>query len=341
MGRNVARMGSQERSELVRSAAETSLLAGSRRYNRIEVAEKAGVTPELARRLWVSLGFPASEDDSAPDYTDSDIAAIHRFREVEVLSAAGTRQQAATARTIGQAMARLAEWQVDLVLEEIDRRVAAAGPGADPDEITRNATAETVELMESLLSYAWRRHLDAALIRHLQETGPTQDSTRTLAVGFADMVGYTRLTRHLHPDELSTLLEAFESTTTAAITENGGWVIKNVGDEVMYAAESPLIAARIALEIQESTMTVGTTPELRVAIAYGPVLQRFGDLYGSVVNMAARLTGVARPGTILVDDGAAAELEGEAEFSIRHLRSVRVRGFNRLRPHLLRRNGKS
>lgn len=155
------------------------------------------------------------------------------------------------------------------------------------------------------------------------------------------MVGYTRLTRHLHPDELSTLLEAFESTTTAAITENGGWVIKNVGDEVMFAAETALEAARIAVAIQESTMTVGTTPELRVAVAYGPVLQRFGDLYGSVVNIAARLTGVARPGTVLVDDAAAAELAGEPEFAIRHLRSVRVRGFNRLRPHVLRRNGKN
>lgn len=334
-------MVAQERSELVRSAAEASLLAGSRRYNRREVAEKAEVAPEVARRLWISLGFPASEDDSASDYTDADIAAIHRFREVGILVGADLRQQAATARTIGQAMARLAEWQVDLVLDEIDRRVAAAGPDADPETVTRAATAETVELLESLLSYAWRRHLDAAVSRNLDEAGTAQDSTRTLAVGFADMVGYTRLTRHLHPDELSMLLEAFESTTTAAITENGGWVIKNVGDEVMFAAESPLAAARIALAVQESTMTVGTTPELRVALAYGPVLQRFGDLYGSVVNIAARLTGVARPGTILVDDGAAAELEGETEFTIRHLRSVRVRGFNRLRPHLLRRNSKS
>lgn len=334
-------MGSQQRSELVRSAAEQSLLAGRRRYNRQEVAEKAGVTPEFARRLWVSLGFPASEADSARDYTDADIAAVHRFLEVGSLAAADTRQQAATARTIGQTMARLAEWQVDLVIDEIDRRVAAAPPGADPAEITRLATAETAELLEGLLSYAWRRHLDAALARHLEDTAPAPDSTRILAVGFADMVGYTRLTRHLHPDELSTLLEAFESTTAAAIAENGGWVIKNVGDEVMFAAESPLAAARIALELQESTMTVGTTPELRVALAYGPVLQRFGDLYGSVVNMAARLTGVARPGTILIDDGAAAELAGEREFTIRHLRSVRVRGFNRLRPHLLRRNGKA
>lgn len=331
-------MASRDISRQVQSVVETCLLAGTRRYNRLEVAERAGVAPELTRRLWVALGFPASADDTAQNYTEADIAALTQFRDLGALATSDVRQQAATARTIGQTMARLAEWQVDLVLDEISRRVAAADPDDDPAAVARAATEEVLAVLDNLHTYAWRRHLDAALSRALDGVGTTPDSTRVLAVGFADMVGYTRLTRHLHPDELATLLEAFESTTTAAVTENGGWVVKNVGDEVMFAADSAVEAARIALAIQESTMTVGTTPELRVAVAYGPVLQRFGDLYGSVVNTAARLTGVARPGTILVDDGAAAELEGEPEFAIRHLRSVRVRGFNRLRPHVLRRN---
>jgi adenylate cyclase len=81
-------------------------------------------------------------------------------------------------------------------------------------------------------------------------------------------------------------------------------------------------------------------PELRVGLAYGQVLQRFGDLYGSTVNTAARLTGVARPGTVLIDDGAATQLSGRPEFAMRHLRSIRVRGINRLRSHVLRRNGR-
>ncbi|MGK8467244.1 adenylate/guanylate cyclase domain-containing protein [Nocardia cyriacigeorgica] len=333
-------MVSPEMTQLVQSVVETYLLDGTRRYNRDDVARRTGVPVEVSRRLWVALGFPAGGDEATLDYTDADVRAVREFRELGVLASTDLRQQAATARTIGQSMARLAEWQVDLVLDEITRRVAAADPDADPASIARLATEETVQILEELQAYAWRRHLAAALARSLDGAGTATDSTRELAVGFADMVGYTRLTRHLHPDELSTLLEAFESTTTAAITENGGWVIKNVGDEVMFASETAVEAARIALAIQETTMTVGTTPELRVALAYGPVLQRFGDLYGSVVNIAARLTGVARPGTVLVDDAAAAELAGEPEFAIRHLRSVRVRGFNRLRPHVLRRNGK-
>ncbi|MGK8521978.1 adenylate/guanylate cyclase domain-containing protein [Nocardia asteroides] len=328
-------------SELVRSVVESYLLDGARRYNRMEVAEQSGTTTALTKRLWTALGFPSSIGDEAVDYADADIAAVRDFERLTVLSTAETKQQSATARTLGQGMARLAEWQVDLVLAEIDARISRADPGADPEESVRIATEGAIATLQRLNTYAWRRHLAAALSRSLDPGTSAGESVRDLAVGFADMVGYTRLTRHLHPDELSMLLEAFESTTTAAITENGGWVIKNVGDEVMFAAESATDAARTALAIQESTMMVGGTPDLRVAVAYGPVLHRFGDLYGSVVNIASRLTGVARPGTVLIDDHAAAELEGDPAFTIKHLRSVRVRGFNRLRPHLLRRNGKN
>ncbi|MFC9892586.1 adenylate/guanylate cyclase domain-containing protein [Nocardia sp. NPDC127579] len=333
-------MEDKQMSELVQQVVESHLLDGTRRYNRREVAERSGVPTEVSKRLWTALGFPANPDDDAVEYTEADIEAVRSFRGMGVVAAAGVRQQAAAARTLGQSMARLAEWQADLVLSEIVTRIAKAahnGEEVDPTETARAATEATIAVLEELQTYAWRRHLAAALARSIDGgSTPAEDSTRELAVGFADMVGYTRLTRHLHPDELSMLLEAFESTTTAAITDNGGWVIKNVGDEVMFAAETAEDAARIALAIQESTMMVGGTPDLRVAVAYGPVLQRFGDLYGSVVNTASRLTGVARPGTILVDDAAAAELAGKPEFDIRHLRSVRVRGFNRLRPHVLR-----
>ncbi|WP_433661614.1 adenylate/guanylate cyclase domain-containing protein [Nocardia sp. CA-128927] len=330
-----------EKSELVQSIVESYLLDGNRQYSRTDVAAQAGTTTALTKRLWTALGFPAGLDDDAVDYTDADISALRNFRDLNILSSADARQQAATARTLGQGMARLAEWQVDLVLAEIGERIAAAGPDADAEETIRTATEGTIATLEQLNTYAWRRHLAAALSRSLDPGTSAGETVRQLAVGFADMVGYTRLTRHLHPDELSLLLESFESTTTAAITENGGWVVKNVGDEVMFAANSAANAARIALAIQESTMMVGGTPELRVAVAYGEVLQRFGDLYGSVVNIASRLTGVARPGTVLIDDEAAAALDGDPEFIIKNLRSVRVRGFNRLRPHILRRNEKN
>ncbi|WP_410874077.1 adenylate/guanylate cyclase domain-containing protein [Nocardia sp. A7] len=326
-------MPEAEMTELVQHTVEEALLGGPRRYTRTQVAEQSGVPEAESRRLWTALGFPANQDAEV-DYTQIDVTAVTNFRSMRVVAESDIRQQAAAARTMGQGMARLAEWQADLVLAEIKARAAAGDPAIALEERVRAATESTMASIEQLQSYVWRRHLAAAVARSNETKGG--GSTRTLAVGFADMVGFTRLTRHLHPDELSTLLEAFESTTTSAITDNGGWVIKNVGDEVMFAAETAQDAAYIALAIQESTMLVGGTPELRVAFAYGEVLQRFGDVYGSVVNIAARLTGVARPGNVLIDDAAADALHDHPDFAIRHLRSVRVRGFNRLRPHRLR-----
>ncbi|WP_280272406.1 adenylate/guanylate cyclase domain-containing protein [Nocardia wallacei] len=333
-------MASAELSKLVQSVVEPYLLDGPRRYTREDVSRQSGVPPELTRRLWISLGFPANPDDDAIEYTDADVQAVNNFQGLAALASTDLRQQSGAARTLGQAMARLAEWQVDLVAEEIVdriRAITAADPTADEVTVAQEATEEVVSSLQELQAYAWRRHLAAALARSLDGDGSGGDTLREVAVGFADMVGYTRLTRHLDPDELTRLLESFETITTDAITAHGGWVIKNVGDEVMFAAESAVVAARIALAVQDATLSAGTTPELRVGLAYGEVLQRFGDLYGSVVNTAARLTGVARPGTVLIDDGAAAQLAGEREFALRHLRSVRVRGFNRLRSHVLRR----
>ncbi|MBF6173579.1 adenylate/guanylate cyclase domain-containing protein [Nocardia blacklockiae] len=332
-------MASADLSKLVQSVVEPYLLDGPRRYTREDVSRQSGVPPELTRRLWISLGFPANPDDDAIEYTDADVEAVNNFQSLAALTATDLRQQSGAARTLGQSMARLAEWQVDLVAEEIVdriRAITAADPDADEVAVAQEATEEVVSTLQQLQAYAWRRHLAAALARSLDGAGGG-DTLRELAVGFADMVGYTRLTRHLDPDELTRLLESFETITTDAITAHGGWVIKNVGDEVMFAAESAVVGARIALAVQEATLSAGTTPDLRVGLAYGEVLQRFGDLYGSVVNTAARLTGVARPGTVLIDDGAAAQLSGEPGFALRHLRSVRVRGINRLRSHVLRR----
>ncbi len=97
----------------------------------------------------------------------------------------------------------------------------------------------------------------------------------------------------------------------------------------------PADGARIALELQETFGASKDTPELRVGLAWGPVLARFGDLFGSVVNNAARLTGAARPGSILLDEKLAAELDPE-EFRIQPLRRLRVKDFRRSRPFVLR-----
>jgi adenylate cyclase len=324
-----------EVTEVIEAVVEQPLLGGPRRYTRAQVAELSGVSVERARKLWVALGLPATASDDEVAFTDDDIAAVRHFSAMDPVAGASEQSQIAAARTVGQAMARLAEWQADLIAREIGSHIATEG-GPSVSEPNRDATARAITVLADLQEYAWQRHLAAALSRSLVSDG----ATRQLLVGFADMVGYTRLSRHLDLDQLTDLLETFETMTTEAVTAHGGWVIKNVGDEVMFAADNARDGARIALAmnaaIARAAQTIPEMPQIRIGLAYGPVLTRFGDLYGTVVNVAARLTGVARPGTVLLDDGAAAVLEDDDQFLLRHLRSVRVKGIPRLRSHVLR-----
>ncbi|WP_072804854.1 adenylate/guanylate cyclase domain-containing protein [Rhodococcoides yunnanense] len=330
---------------VVHREIETNLLGGTPKYTRADIVAKSGIELERVVQLWIAMGFPVHTDPDAVVYTDADLDALRTITGLTEQKVIRSEMEVAIARTLGQSMSRLAEWQVGVVNSYIHDRIpegadATALDSGDLDAIRRDAreiAARTVPTLEALQSYTWRRHLAAAAGRAIAD--PTEETTsRTLAVGFADMVGYTSLTRRLGIDELTTLLEEFESMATNIIARGRGSVIKNVGDEVMFSAQTPEDAAHIALDLQEAFEAQEDMPDLRVGLAWGPVLARYGDLYGSVVNIAARLTSSAHPGTILVDTTMSEALERDAEFYLKSLRSLRVRGFHKLKPHALRRN---
>ncbi|HJP78198.1 MAG TPA: adenylate/guanylate cyclase domain-containing protein [Pseudonocardiaceae bacterium] len=309
---------------------EEALLGGQRKYTRLQVAEAAGVSPDRTHRLWMAMGF-ASVGDEAEVFTDGDIEALRVWKVLLETGAFDPGSEVAAARTIGQTVSRLAEWQV----QEVMARVREAN-GTEED-ISQLANV-LLPVIEGLQSYVWRRHLAAAAGRLLSES-PAEMSTQVMVVGFADIVGFTSTTRHANVEELSVLLEGFEENAAEAIAEFHGRVVKTVGDEVLFVADTARDAARIAVRLADPERAEDGLPTLRVGLAMGPVLSRFGDVYGSTVNVAARLTALAKPGKILVDRTVAAQLEEDEEFRLRTRRPVAVRGFNRLRSWSLRANG--
>jgi adenylate cyclase len=114
-------------------------------------------------------------------------------------------------------------------------------------------------------------------------------------------------------------------------------VVKTVGDEVLFVVDDAADAAEIALHLADGDREAQGLPTLRVGLAEGPVLSRFGDVYGSVVNLAARLTALARPGTVLVDRELAEALREDGRYSLRQRRPTTVRGYHHLRSWALRR----
>jgi adenylate cyclase len=314
----------------VQRGFEEALLGGQRKYTRLQVAEAAGVSPDRTHRLWTAMGFASVGDEDAV-FTDGDIEALRVWKVLLETGAFDPGAEVSAARTIGQTVSRLAEWQVQEVMARVRE---ANGTEADVAQLA----SVLLPVIEGLQSYVWRRHLAAAAGRMLSES-PAEMSTQTLTVGFADIVGFTSTTRHANIEELTELLESFEENAAEAIAEFHGRVVKTVGDEVLFVADTARDAALIAVRLADPNRDDDGLPTLRVGLAMGPVLSRFGDVYGSTVNVAARLTALARPGTILVDRTVAAELDDDPDFRLRSRRPSSVRGFSRLRSWSLRANG--
>jgi len=127
-----------------------------------------------------------------------------------------------------------------------------------------------------------------------------------------------------------------QSKPAEIISQGHGRVIKTIGDEVMFVADSAVDGAPIGLDLPSRIDTDAEFPKVRVGLAYGGVLSRLGDVFGPVVNVAARLTSLARPGSVLVDRGLRDALEGQPGLTLRRLRRVSVRGYARLEPWVLR-----
>ena len=126
--------------------------------------------------------------------------------------------------------------------------------------------------------------------------GGDQGISPVMAVGFADMVGFTMLSQHLSDRELAAVVSRFEELAHDIVTSMGGRVVKMIGDEAMFVVSSAADAARIGLALAEAYADDDLLSDVRVALAIGPVLVQDGDFYGPVVNLASRLVGDRQPG---------------------------------------------
>lgn len=314
-----------------RDALERLLLDGPRRYTRLQVAAMSGIPPERTQRLWRALGFPDAADDDVA-FTDADIEALGVLSTLIDSGFVDPGTEASIARAMGQSLSRLADWQTDMLADSLAR---SAGPGQrsiSPDDAVEAARALLPKLRQ-VQDYVWRRHLAANAGRLVTAVG--QGDRRELAVGFADLVGYTSRSRGMGGRELGAMVEDFESIAASVIARHHGRVVKTVGDGVLFTA-GPADAAAIGLALPDA-WTAPERPLLRVGAAFGAVLTRLGDIYSPVVNLASRLTSIARPGTFLVDRELAHRIRELPEYRVRPLRRVSVRGYDHLQPWLVRR----
>lgn len=338
------------------------LILGQRpQMTRPEIASASGMPESLTNRFWHALGFPLAEDDEAI-FTGADLEALRR---VHSLLDDGVTQETALAmtRALARTTDRLAVWQTQLIAEVFtphemtDERPTARDvrDGVDPAasvkdtrtianrDIAEAAARELVRIsgdLEPLLVFAWRRHLAAAVTRMLADATPDEASSAPRrVVGFADLVSFTSLVRRMSERQLAMVVQRFEALASDVITAHGGRVIKTVGDEVLFVHTDAAPAAAIAIDLVEAMTEDTLLPEVRVGMAYGRVVSRLGDVFGTTVNRASRLTAVTPTGRVFVDEALAALLGNLSGFEVIPARRRILRGIGTVRPGELRRSG--
>jgi len=315
------------------------LVPSGHRLTQSEVADRTDIPVDVAKRFWRALGF-LDVDEDEPAFTDMDIEAVQLFQSLVALGIVDLDSAVQMARVIGSSMARIAEAETAPGTTPI---LQGSGDSVlDADEFARQAEA-SIPAMTRLLEYVWRRHLQAATRRAmLHRTRGVEEGLRpVMAVGFADMVGFTVLSQHLGDEELAAVVARFEELAHDTVVALGGRVVKMIGDEVMFVVQSATGAAQIGLSLAEAYASDDLLSDVRVALAVGPVLVKDGDFYGPVVNLASRLVNVARPGTVLISDEfkEALESEGAPDIDTRPLRTRSLKDLGRVQMWKLIRAG--
>jgi adenylate cyclase len=308
--------------------ADRMLVPSRRRYTRHEVAELTGVEITTLERFWRALGFPSVTDDDRA-FTDLDLEAVRLFQGMQALGTTSTDTALQLARVIGSSMSRIAEAELvsgGLVSTDVDSVMAAAGFASVADV--------TVPAMARLLEFVWRRQVAAGIQRSmlLRSHGMAPGDSHVLAVGFADMVGFTLLSQHLGDQELAAVVRRFEELSHDIVTGLRGRVVKMIGDEVMFVVDNVADAARIGLDLADAYADDDLLSDVRVGLASGPVLLRDGDYFGPTVNLAHRIVNIGNPGTVLISDEFHAALMEAApeEFTSQALRPRLLKDLGRV-----------
>ncbi len=236
-------------------------------------------------------------------------------------------------RVYGQAMARVADAEVRLFHLYVHEPLMRAGlTGVETAEQMHAISREVLPLTGPLLDQIHQRYLqhfvEQDVVGHMEADldGTSIDLGRMrVAIAFADLAGYTRMTED--EGELTALeaVERFIEAVEVTLPDEAR-VIKTIGDEAMIVGPDPAALTDWAVGFQTLQ---SDRPLPRIAIHYGVALYREGDYYGREVNIASRVAARSAGGEVLVtrsvveySDPRPAHLEFEL------IAEVRLKGFN-------------
>lgn len=294
-----------------------------------EAAENSGVGIELFERFQQAMGLPRVADPDAPVLLRADAEAAKFARE---FLDAGIRPDdlVQTTRLLGDGLSRAAETMRHAALAAVIR------PGATELQIAQASEAVVSQLapmlgpmIEDVLLLQLRHAIETEAVNAGERAaGLHLPGARLVTIAFADLVGFTRLGEAVPPENLERLSQRLENLTRE-VTVAPVRFIKTIGDEVMLVSPEPVPILDAVVNLLEATEGDDSLPQLRVGVATGMAVSRAGDWFGSPVNLASRVTGAARPGSVLVSESSWEAIGDDEGFTwsfagARHLKGIRT-----------------
>jgi adenylate cyclase len=308
---------------LVLLPVERELLGSGERLTGRQVAERAGLDLAFWERLGRSLGLAVSDPDD-PIYGEFDLDGAKRVKQF--LDAGFPEQTILDVnRVMGLSLSQIARALGDVTTSTLIES------GAGEREVALGLAAAQRELgpvFAQTMEYVLRREqLEVArqgAVTGAEIAAGRVSGAREVSVAFADLVGFTRLGEDLPPEDVGSLADRLNDLTLE-VTEPPVRLVKMIGDAAMLASPDPdpLLESGLALLAAAEAEGEGF-PQLRVGVACGPALARAGDLYGRPVNLASRVTAIARPGSALATSEVHEHAAGEYDWT--HIGRRRVKG---------------
>ncbi|MDC0349762.1 adenylate/guanylate cyclase domain-containing protein [bacterium] len=262
-----------------------------------EALDHVGIDEEFSRRLRLAMGL---QGGSGLGLTPEELEATRLFASLADL--VGEQEMLSVVRVVGSSTARIARATTELLRVNFQ----------PPIDTTPARLTDAVEAYAALIDASLPAFLDAtaALVRrHLaavlaDEQAWMVDASRSATlqehtIGFADLVGFTAFTEQVDAAAFMAAMVLFEREVQDAVVDQGGTVVKLIGDEVMFATPNPVSAVRVAAALVGIGRDIPGLDGMRVGLAYGQVIRSGGDFYGTVVNTAARIVGQAYPDAIV------------------------------------------
>ncbi|OBI83833.1 adenylate/guanylate cyclase domain-containing protein [Mycobacterium sp. E740] len=292
-----------------------------------ETSEKTGIDLELLQRIQHAMGLPTVDDPDAAVHLRADAeaaASAQQFIEIGI----EPDQIVQITRVLAEGLSKAAEVMRYAGLASV------LDPGASELVVAKNAE-ELVRTADPLLGPMIQDMLRLQL-RHLMETeaitaserakGQRLPGARLVTIAFADLVGFTRLGEAVPPENLERLAHRLSDLAHEVAVPPVRFV-KTIGDEVMLVSADPVPLLEAVLTLVDRTNDDDDFPRLRVGVATGMAVSRAGDWFGSSVNLASRVTGAARPGSVLVSESTHEAIAEDERFTCSYAGSRHLKGF--------------